>query len=240
MVIFALPVPGGCIAMMRNSATAFTGGHMMDLKTLADFIYVSYNGSMKQWREFLTMKELLPETFSSMDITLDADRRFRYRSGRLSILLDSETLSLTEKSELRLNFGYFREGGRTVWDVKDIVVREDVNNSNYVALSRQTRPPREMDDRYKSSWEKLVGRKIPYNGVSFPIDKSTAISTVHTGTLPAGNLADAAVLYHIDLVKEGSLQNSAMETSLDRVLRNLVILDDGPEPATAKSGRQSR
>ena len=240
MVVFALPVPGGCIAMMRNSSTAFTGGTMMDLKTLADFIYVSYNGSMKQWREFLAMKELLPEAFATMDISFDADRRFKYRSGRLSLALDDGTLNLSEKSELRLNFGYFRESGRTVWDVKDVVVREDENSSTFVEVSRQTRPPRELDDRYKSTWEKLAGRKLPFNRVPFAVDKSTAIATVLTGSPSAGSLGDAAVLYHIDFVREGTRQNSEMETSLDRVLGNLVILDDGLKGATKGVNLQSR
>jgi hypothetical protein len=55
--------------MMRRGQTGHVEhGHILDLKVLADFIYVSYYGSLKQWREFLSAKEYLPDLFSTIDI----------------------------------------------------------------------------------------------------------------------------------------------------------------------------
>ena len=47
IVAFSLPVPGGCISMMRRGQSGnIEDGHVLDLKVLTDFIYVSYYGSL--------------------------------------------------------------------------------------------------------------------------------------------------------------------------------------------------
>lgn len=227
VVTFSLPVPGGCITMMRGGKTGFTGGHIMDLKALTDFVYVSYYGSLKQWREFLTMKKLLPQAFSTIGIDFDYGKEFIYKSRRLAFSVDQKNMAITEKSDLKLNFGYFTEDKRTAWDVKEIVLGEDKNSAISFFLSRNTRPPSDIRDKYKSEWEKMVGRKMPYNKTSFFKDKSSVIATVYSGNIPEGKLEAATVLYHLGYMKEGTHGQKEMEGALESLMKNITVFEDG-------------
>jgi len=225
VVTFSLPVPGGCVTLMRADQTGRAGGNIMDLKALADFIYVSYYGSLKQWREFLAMKTLLPEVFSTIEIAFDYGGRFTYRSKRLSFYLGPKNLQISENSDLKLNFGYFREDGRTVWDVKEISVGEDKNSATNFLVSLNIRPPSDLGDKYKSEWGKMVARKMPYNKTAFFNDKSSSIDTVYPGSVAGGNPADDSVLYHVGYTREGTVGQREMEAALDDFLGHITLLD---------------
>ena len=72
--------------MMRTDQTGSADqGDIPDLKVLSDFIYISYFGTFKEWREFLSMKDLLPSLLSTLDIQIKNNEVFRYKSKRLSL-----------------------------------------------------------------------------------------------------------------------------------------------------------
>ncbi len=242
VVTFSLPVPGGCVIMMRADQTGEVSSHIMDLKALTDFIYVSYYGSLKQWREFLAIKELLPEAFSTIDIAFDYGKRLTYRSRRVAFSVGEQNMALTVNSDLKLNFGFFQEGGRTVWDVQEIIAGEDKNGATGFSLTRNARPPADLGDRYKSEWEKLVSRKMPYNKTSFLKDKASVIATVYTGSVPDEKLDAASVLYHVGYMKDGTVGQKEMETALDGFLKNVAVFENGQtnEPVAPKRGKLSR
>jgi hypothetical protein len=225
VVTFSLPVPGGCITMMRHDQTGRISGHIMDLKALADFVYVSYYGTLKQWREFLAMKALLPEVLSGIAIEFESGGTFRYGSRRLGFRAGKEILRLTENSDLKLNFGYFPEGGRIQWDVKDVVLGEDKNSATSFLVSRMTRPPDELSDRYKSEWEKMINRKMPYNKTSYLNEKTSVISTVYPEDMTGNLMGKARLLYRVSYTKEGNIGQEAMKAALDGFLKNIEVYE---------------
>lgn len=226
IVTFSLPVPGGCVTMLRGGQTdRVEYGHIPDLKALTDFIYVSYYGSFKQWREFLENRDLLPGLFAGIDMTFDYNRRFSYKSKRLSISYGPELMQITEKSDLKLNIGYFRENGKILWDVVDITPGDDKSNGTCFTIDRNARPPEEMSDSFRSDWENLVHRRMPYDKVSFFKDKSTAIATVYTKNAPAKGLDAAAVLYNVGYMRDGNFDQKEMEAKLDKFMENLSVLE---------------
>jgi hypothetical protein len=235
-ITFSLPVPGGLVIMMRGGETALTKYHSRELEVLTDFIYLSYNGNLKQWREFLTIKKLLPEVFSAINIDFDYGKSLSYSSKRLAFIVEQKNMAITENSYLRLNLGYFLEANRTVWDVKRIVVGEDKNSSTNFGLARNTRPPGDIGDKYKITWGKMVNGKMPYNKTSYIQDKSSAIITVYARNIPHEKLETAAVLYSVGYLKEGNFGQKEMETALDTFLQNLTVFEDwqANEPAANK------
>ncbi|HKZ17384.1 MAG TPA: trypsin-like peptidase domain-containing protein [Geobacteraceae bacterium] len=226
IVAFSLPVPGGCISMMRRGQTGHVEyGHIPDLKVLADFIYVSYYGSLKQWREFLSAKEYLPNLFSTIDIAFDYNNFFRYTSKRVSFSYTPDLLQISEKSDLKLNIGYIAENGKTVWDVISISPGEDKSNNTCFIVNRNRRPPKNMSDTYRSDWENLVNTKMPYNKVSFIQDKMTTIATVYTRDINLKNLDSASILYDVGHMKDGNIGQKEMETDLDSFVRNMTMYE---------------
>jgi serine protease Do len=236
MVTFSLPVPGGCIVMMRTDQTGSVDQRdIPDLKVLSDFIYVSYFGTFKEWREFLGVKDLLPSALSTVNIQMKNSEVFRYESRRLSFSYGSDIMKISNSSNLRLDFGYFQEQGRTVWDITEIGIAEDKYKQIGYTVSRMMEPPEKLGDEYQSSWENMVERRFPYNRSAYFKDKVTIISaTYHRGSqLEKGDVSSSPVLYTVGYFKEGNVDQKEMEAKLEMFMRNLVVYekgkDNGPE-----------
>jgi len=227
IVAFSLPVPGGCISMMRRGQSGHVeDGLVPDLKVLADFIYVSYYGNLKQWREFLAAKEYLPELFSTIDIDFDYDKFFRYASKRVSVSYTPDLMHITEKSDLRLNLGYIAENGKTAWDVISICPGDDKNNNTCFIVSRDRRPPEDMSDAYRSDWDNLVNARMPYNKVSFIQDKMTTIFMPYAKGTNLKKLGSANVLYDVGHIKDGNVEQKEMEKEIDRFVKGVTVYED--------------
>jgi serine protease Do len=226
IVTFTLPVPGGSVIMMSGGPTGFTNGHIMDLKVLADFMYVSYCGSLKEWREYLTMGELLPDVFSTLNIQFDYGKQIAFRSKRIAFSLDRANMNISENSDLHLSFGFFREGSQVVWDLKEVSVGEDINTVTNYKLTRYTKPANELSDKTKSNWKKLVAKDPPYNKAGFIEDNSTKIASVFTGNLPESKMQETSVLYRVQYRKEGTWADKEMLEKLEAFQKNVSIFDD--------------
>jgi len=230
VVTFSLPVPGGYVVMMRTDQTGNVDqGDIPDLKVLSDFIYVSYGGTFKEWQEFLTMKDLLPAVFSTLELHIENKNIFQYKSARLSVSYGADIMRISNNSALRLHFGYFQEEERTVWDITEIGIAEDKYNQTGYTISRIMKPPKELGDEYQNHWENMVEGKFPYNRSAYHKDKITLISTIYSrnGKSEKENAPADSVLYTVGFIKEGNVDQKEMEANLDLFMRNVVIYEKG-------------
>ena len=243
VVTFSLPVPGGYIIMMRTDETGSVDqGDIPDLKVLSDFIYVSYYGSFKDWREFLTMKDLLPRIFSTIDIHIEDNERFRFKSARLSLFYSPNIMKISDNSDLRLDFSYFEEQGRTVWDISNIAIGEEKYNQIGYAVSRMMKPQKELGDQYQSSWEDVVERRFPYNRSAYYKDKVTIISTTYDGSSKSGKgeAPSRSIQYTVGFIKQGNVDQKEMEAKLEMFMRNLVVYENGEENGNKSGNLQQK
>jgi hypothetical protein len=243
VVTFSLPVPGGCIVMMRTDQTGnIDQGDIPDLKVLSDFIYVSYYGSFKEWREFLSMKGLLPSVFSTFDIHIENNKIFTYKSARLSLSYGPDIMKISDKSSFQLDFGYFEEKGKAVWDINGIMATEEKYNQIGYAVSRMIKPPKELGDQYQSNWENMLERKFPYNRSSYYKDKVTIISTTYNRGSQAAKKEEASgsVLYTVGFIKQGNVGQKEMEAKLEMFMRNLVIYENADDSGNTTENPQPK
>ena len=230
VVTFSLPVPSGCIVMMRTDQTGNVDqGDIPDLKVLSDFIYVSYFGTFKEWQEFLAMKDLLPSVFSTIHIQIKNGEVFRYQSKRLTLSYSPDVIRISDKSSLQVDFSYFQEEGRAVWDVNGMMITEEKYNQTSYVVYRMMKPPKELGDQYQSNWENMVERRFPYNRSAYHKDKMTLISTIYSRSDKSEkeDAPSGSVLYTVGFIKEGNLDQKQMEAKLDLFMRNLVIYEEG-------------
>ena len=232
VVTFSLPVPGGYIVMMRTDQTGSVDqGDIPDLKVLSDFIYVSYYGTFKDWREFLSQKDLLPSIFSTIDIDIENNKAFRFKSTRLSLSYSHNIMKISNNSDLRLDFGYFQEQGRTVWDVTKIAIGEEKYNQIGYTVSRMMKPPKELGDQYQNNWEDMVEQRFPHNRSAYYKDKVTVISTTYDreSKQGKGDAPSSSVLYTVEFMKQGNVDQKEMEAKLETFMRNLVVYENVEE-----------
>ncbi len=234
VVTFSLPVPGGCIVIMRTDQTGSADqGDIPDLKVLSDFICVSYSGTFKEWREFLGLKDLLPSPLSTLEIQMKNDDVFRFRSKRLAFSYGPDTMKVSDTSDLRVHLGYFQEEGRTVWDITEIGIAEDRFKQSGYALSRVMKPPKELGDEYQNHWETMVERRFPYNRSAYYKDKVTIISAADNGggESGAGKGPSGTILYTVAYMREGAVDQKEMEAKLATFMRTLVVYEKLKDPA---------
>jgi len=229
VVTFSLPVPDGCIVMMRTDDTGnIDQGHIPDLKVLSDFIYVSYYGTFKDWREFLRKKDLLPSIFSTLDIHIKTNEVFRYQSKRLSLSYGPDILKISENSDFRLDLGYFQDQGKTVWDITNISIGEERYDQTGYTVSRKMKPPKELGNQYQSNWKDMVERKFPYNRSAYYKDKVTIISTTYSQGSKSGkgDAPSVSSLYTVAFIEQGNVGQKEMDAKLEAFMSNLVVYEN--------------
>jgi hypothetical protein len=223
VMLFALPVPGGLAGMLRRVPISLADGHLVDLHAFADFFYVSYYGTLAQWTELLAQRELLPAAFGDIRIDVEYGKRFAYTSPRVSFSYNDKQMAITPTSDLKLQFSYFMDGGRAVWDVAQIIAGDDKDNSTVFALARNVRPEKRLDDSFKARWDKIAQRKPPYDKSAFAEDKRVVVGDVLPGKLGSDNLVKAPLLYTAVYAQEGKAEHKAVEAKFDAFLENLKV-----------------
>ncbi len=218
IITFSLPVPNGFITIMKAGQTGTVdSGYLPDLKVYADFAYLSYYGTLKQWQEFLAMKDAVPAAFSAIDLTF-SKKELQFRSKRLSFSYTPEVMKITENSDASLLFSYFRDGNKVVWDVAGVTMGEDKNNRTVFTVYRNMKPAKELRDSYRSDWENIVGRKFPYNSSAYFKEGQTIIQTVHAKDGDPKNITGkTSVLYTISMNVEGSVDQKDLEARLAKI-----------------------
>jgi hypothetical protein len=210
-------VPGGFAILLNSAHESASFMYEIDMKTLADFAFITYYGTLKQWQEFMALRDLLPAAFGSISIEPVYGREFRYRSQRLQLAYPSELMKVTEDSDLHLMFSYFKENGRVIWDVTSVVAGEDKNTNEHVSVGRHIEPPKTLPDSERAAWESLVNHRMPYTGAPF-FDKSrTVIAGIHAAAdMRKAPPSDQTVLYSILYAADGSQDGPTMEERLKR------------------------
>lgn len=223
VALFALPVPGGLAGIMRRVPTAQMASHLVDLHTFTDFFYLSYYGTIEQWRELLVQRDLLPRAFDDIRINIEYEKSFEYASKRLSFSYGTSEMSITPHSDLKLKFSYFLDNGKVVWDVAQVEAGEDKNTSTVFTITRNARPEEQMDDKFKNYWNKITQRKSPYDKSVIVEDKYMRVGEVLVSGYAVGNLAKAPLLYTAFYTVDGKAEQKSVKKTLDVFLEKLNV-----------------
>ncbi len=218
-ISFALPTPEGMVAILRTAPTRMAHGIETEIKTLANYVYVSYAGTLAQWREFLAAgPDVRPAAFGDIAIEFEYDKQFRYRSRRVSMEYTPELQKIVPESYLTLSFAFFQEKGAIVWDVAGVSLLESQHNETMLAVQRRIKPPASLPDSLKSDWDKLAGARYPYNATPI-VDKGTTVVNALYGTPSPG----AEVVYAVSYVAEGEQGKEKMSATLDRLMKGVKV-----------------
>jgi hypothetical protein len=224
VIVLALPTPDGYVGLLSLTNSSFLDSVAESVEFLADYLYVTYTGSLPQWRAFIDRRELRPALFDRIRLQIDADKALRFDSPRLQ-LDSSGVLTVGAQSSLDLQMAYMLDAGKLVWDVGAVVVREDRDGKTYLGAYRQARPAEDAGKERRERWQQMTRRAGDFSGAAQHDDqyKSFWIRTVAAGAGPATG-ADAArrPLYEIVYSTDSSVlprQMEAIQAQLPKALR---------------------
>jgi hypothetical protein len=229
LMALMLPVPSGYIALLDTSAADQEEITLEELKLLANQTYVSYSGSVQQWREFLAQKNLRPVLFDDIKLDYSAARGLSYESKRFSLAVPPSALAMGDRSRVLLRMTFLQDGEQLVWDVGGVGISEDDQPNNYVMAMRQSKPHADADKEVTQRWDRLRSRRAPFNSLPMPdTDRksfwiATSIGTQRgTSNEPEPN---ASVLYEITYNTEADLLPRDLEERQRLVLRGARVLE---------------
>lgn len=223
LVLFCLPVPDGYVSIGRLVHSG-TDEHVAisDLKVLTRFIYLSYDGTLAQWRDYLAEKDLLPALFSFTHVDFGYGKNFSYRSRRLDFSYTPELLQINENSKLRLSFSYFNEGGQWTWDVAALTAKKRQDASEMLQVVRLAEPTPDLDSAFQNVWQKKLHREHPNDGTVFHADDTSMIDAVVD---PASDSPTTPFLYTVFYRTTGMQSQETMKPKLDLLLRGTKVLE---------------
>lgn len=180
VMVFALPVPMGLIGYLRAyNLGSFDSGLVPDMRYLTDYIYFSYYGTLQRWNQFMRMTPLLPDRFKSIAFSYSSGKELSLSTPRMSIRFSSSVFAISERSDMQIRFAYFPEGDKVVWDVAGVQIGESKDNTNVSTVLRYNKPPSDVSEDIKTTWQKIAYQQYPYDQIVGQSGNRTQINGLH-------------------------------------------------------------
>ena len=229
LITFNLPTPEGYVSLFLRGPTAVKGLIMRQEQLLADFIWVTYEGTLPRWREYLALRSVQPSAFGNFSLDIDPEfSRVRFDSKRCSLTIGPDEEPLTRDSVLSLNFSFFRDGARVVWEPGGIALGEHTQKNNWLIVQRTSRPAASLPEEIQSAWAKEAAGEFPYNGVAADDNGGMRISMAAdlpraNGQVPAAD--QVKVRYVLRVIAEGAPGQPVMHAKLERLHKAFKALE---------------
>lgn len=225
VAVMSLPTPRGSVNMLRSASVGSIHSHIMDLKVLTDFVYLTYYGTLREWKAYLALgSDVVPPALQDMELSYASGEALGVSAGEIRFEYDADLQRVTDDSDLMVYMAFFRDGKEVVWDVAGVLTGEDKNSLNYFKVVRNIRPGSNDGDKARDLWDRMATGSFPYDMTSYARDKNTFIAT----TWPVGEDAEARArrdsLYSVFYAREGRDEQRMLEKRLNRFLDRLRIV----------------
>ena len=228
VVCYALPVPEGYVGMVQLIPSSQMYAADEYLKSLADYVYVNYSGTLGQWKAFLARRELRPSIFDNTKLSIDDKMVVSLQSPRLTLQIPKELMQTSAESELELHMAYMLNSGKLVWDVGALYLYKDQSRQTYLGLERNGKPADDSTKDILDKWTHMSSRGPGFNGVAghdqefkqYWIHEALSASWNYPGVDPS-----AGVLYDVFYGTEASAYPRDLEDSERRLVQATRILE---------------
>ncbi len=218
VVLAVLPTPEGFSAAFLSASGMAKEPLTHELEMMTNYLWITYDGSLARWREFLPLKQYQPKVFAKFTLEIDADyKRLHFHSPRYDVTAMPGIVPLSQDSVLDLETSFFRDGGAgVVWDVSGLSVKESDSKGNFMAVYRLSRPEPSLPESSRATWAKAVASEFPFNAQPSRADGSARIlTTVAAEGGPAADADGPSVRYVLLVQNEGTPGPIVLHGELD-------------------------
>ena len=218
-----LPTPDGCGGFVVRQPSAQRVPATRELQGLTGFVYVSLEGTLARWRDYLAQGALLPPVLRTVQVKTEPGHQVRILTPRLQLTVTSDVQKVSDDSVLIAKFGYFTEGGATVWDIGGVFLADTDQRGNYVDVIRRARPVAGLPESYARRWQSLLDGTHPYTATMYATNGATHIDVAsNADDLRAGR---AGVGYTLSVVREGTETQEQMAARLKALRTGFRMLE---------------
>ena len=222
-VLYMLPTPDGYVTMMSLTYTGAADMMEIDMKIIINNLYYSYYGTLDDWSGFISMKGITPEFVNNIKIESDQKSFIQYKDKHFELKIDKDVMEISKDSAIQLRCSYYLNKDKVVWEPIMVLVGEHKNVYNYASVSRNIRPPKSLDERYKSRWLDIINRRTPYNYKTYTSDQTSNLTMVKANYPDA--LDKNEEIYALSWHEEGDVEHSVMESKVKKIANNFRVIN---------------
>lgn len=223
LITMALPTPDGYAGMAVYVPSGLGDIEGEQLKFVADYLYLSYTGSLPQWQAFLQRRDLRPAAFEHDKLQYEAGNALHFESPRLK--LDSTGLmTIGAQSSLDLEMNYMMDRGKLTWDVAGVVLHPDRDKKTFIAAYRQPKPADDAAKERRERWEHMSRRDGEFAG-NLQHDDQLTDFWIRTVAVGDGTVDATRPLYEVVYNTDRSLLPREMEDIRSRLATSFKITE---------------
>ncbi|HLH74758.1 MAG TPA: energy transducer TonB, partial [Chloroflexota bacterium] len=204
------------------------------LHQLANYMEVSYQGTLAQWQAMLRRRPLLPKALE--DVKLEKTPAWTLKTPAFVSSVPASVLPLKDDSTLSLKMGFMSDGARTVWGIEDVRWEADPRHESAVTLWRRAEPPADTQIEIRNQFDSIRARRSPYDG-SWSRDSETTLAVTRIldvpGKMPGSTASNPAYGLTVRLARLHD--PAAVQRSITDVVAVTKILERGTGSATPPS-----
>jgi serine protease Do len=219
-----LPTPDGYSAVMLIAPSAAVHFTEELLRLVADYVDVSYIGTLAQWQAYLGRKALLAEPLKSLAV--EKKTNWMLRTPKFEFQIPDVLFALDERSTLGISMQYLLESSKLQWDVSGASWYRDEQGKSQIGLRRRPRPPASSNLEIRNSFADMWERRAPYDGqASRPT--STTFKSIEILNAPGKDARKSSsdVLYDLSVELEGRESWKEIPEILKRTVAETHILE---------------
>lgn len=229
VVALLLPTPDGYAALLTYTPSLLLKEANDRLDWTAQSAFLSYRGTLLQWRTFLSRRDMLPESLKSFVLSTDPKKQsWRIAAPNAALNITPEVVELNDNSILGMEMGYVVQGSKTEWIPQGISIAEDETRKRYVELVRRLKVPATAPRELRDDWQDLMQKRSPYSGspAREAADSWTSKSVIDVVSGQSQDLADNVVYLLTSHVENVTNQN-APQVMLEASRRAVQIFEKG-------------
>lgn len=212
VITYTLPTPEGCIILLQSGQTSMLNISMFDYRKMLDFVDISYYGKLKEWKEYLALKDIIPDNLSSIELS-EVDSSIILKSKTLNITSDKSIIDGDDDTNITINYDVYPKNGKPTWDIRRVVLSEN-KSDNFLIISKNLKPDKRLREMYHDEWNNTLALRHPFNGIPFNDNGQTSI-----GKLINYKKGDKEpnLIYSLFIAKEGRVDDNNMLESLNKI-----------------------
>ena len=222
IIALYLPTPDGYAGIAQFVLRGPIDLAAVQLQFLADYVHVSYSGTVAQWQAFFARRDALPAVLGKVKLERDAAGTVHFRSPRLDFDLPAAALKTAIDSPVQMQMTFGEEAGKPTWEIGAVYVNKDDEQKTYVGAVRQPKPGKDAGKEAADRWQHMLTSAEEFDGErghDSDYKKTWRRSAVNSATKAAGPVdPESTVLYEIISV----LGDSKLPRDVDDIHEQLL------------------
>ncbi len=220
VIVLSMITPDGRVGMALQANPQQLQPSLLQLRTLADYFFVSYTGSLRQWQAFLERRDQTADIFGSIRIARDQAGGLAFESPLFNVTVPATALRVDDDSRIDLWMSFLKPAEGAAWVPVGLTVRADETPSASLKVMRQAQPAAGMPRRLANRWEQMSGRRDDFSG---QVRRDAARDEFWFRSVATPRNADARALFEVTYTVRELLMPRDLEARRDEVMRQIVI-----------------